>query len=228
MPFKSGGKNPHSIPMALPECDRIHACVSGASRCVFVDACAIASKFQHICVCVCDNCKCVRACVCDCVREKKCRGHSLQTDRIQRAESFKKRQHWGQLGLNCVCAKQAAVIKGERKEFLKCICRVFLEEERILGEIKRKWSTQADREEGSLLTNQRVIRESWTGRQERRERAGHIEVEHWPRAVLRAALFSPFLQESQGGGKKKKGDKKEQKPTFYLYLWERCCQRCPI
>lgn len=27
---------------------------------------------------------------------------------------------------------------GERKEFLKCICRVFLEEERILGEIKRK------------------------------------------------------------------------------------------
>lgn len=47
---------------------------------------------------------------------KKCRGHPLQTGRIQRAKTFKRRQRWGQPGLNCVCAKPAALGKKKRGE----------------------------------------------------------------------------------------------------------------
>ena len=111
------------------------------------------------------------------------------------------------------------------------------EEERILGEIKREWwsQTEKDGEKGSSLSDQSVKggirerRELWTGRQERdrererereresekeeREREGHIEGEHWPGAPLRAAPpFSPFSSgDSERRGKKKRGDEKEQK-----------------
>lgn len=61
-----------------------------------------------------------------------------------------------------------------------------------------------------------------TGRQEiKRERAGHIEGEHWPRALIHAALpFSCSVETLEG-------DKKEQKPTFHSYLWECRSCRCP-
>ncbi len=57
-----------------------------------------------------------------------------------------------------------------------------MEEDRILGEIKRTWWSQTDREKGSLLTDQRAERgirerrELWTGREEK-ERQGEKERE---------------------------------------------------
>lgn len=107
--------------------------------------------------------------------------------------------------------------KNEKKRFLKCIQYVFLEEERILGEIKRKQWSQTERE----FTNrpERNKREGvvdWKARRRKsggdgkRERAGHIG-EHWPGALLRA-FFLPFLQETRRGGKKREETRKNKNP----------------
>lgn len=74
----------------------------------------------------------------------------------------------------------------------------------------------------STERNKREKGERKARRERKTERAGRIEGEHWPGALLRAAPpFSPFLQETQRAGKKRRGDEEEQKPTFHPHLWER-------
>lgn len=68
--------------------------------------------------------------------------------------------------------------EGEKKGIPK-VHSLFLEEERILGEIKKKWWSQPDRERGSLMTDQKAdrgIRESRELWQEK-ERQGEKERE---------------------------------------------------
>lgn len=55
------------------------------------------------------------------------------------------------------------------------------------------------------------------GRENRTHRGGTLA---WGTATC-CSSFLPFLQETQREGKKMRGDEKEQKSTFHLYLWER-------
>lgn len=80
------------------------------------------------------------------------------------------------------------------------------EEERILGEMKRKWWSKTDREKGSLSTNQRAIREEG-GERKKEKKDKEREKERKSRthrartlalgAATCCASFLPFLQESQ-------------------------------
>lgn len=150
----------------------------------------------------------------------KCRGHSLQTDGIQRAGSFKRRQHWGHSGLNCVCAKAPALFQ-KRKEIPEVHSQGFLGGGRgILGDIKRK-VVESDRQPemrftkptgGICASGQGAVDCKVRERRGRKwESGGHMEAEHWPGALVRAVP----LQETQRGGGKEKRIEKEQKPTFH-------------
>lgn len=94
-----------------------------------------------------------------------------------------------------------------------------MEEERILGGGKKEKVVEPDRQGEREFTNQPESRErnkreegvvDWkarerkTGRERKRERAGHIEGEHWPGALLRAVpRFSPFFRRLREEGRKR-------------------------